>query len=395
MKAAHPCPSCFRPATPATAAVPLRWGAALAACFGLSILGCAVGPPPGGTGTGGAAGQSGSPCENGAAGGTAATAQAPEVPATPWLHVEGNQIKDPAGNVVILRGVATADIGSVEAWEGGITQMIDRLTNASDTQGCSPGWYTRVIRMTISPPDGDTTTPTQYRPGTNYYETLLRPAVDHATQKGLYVIIDWHYIADTSKHRETTTQFWTDIAPRFANDSNVLFELYNEPVNSGSWPLLRPDMQMWADLVRAAAPQNLILVGTPNWCQVVGPTATNPLTGDNLVYVAHMYPQHWVNTGLRAQITQAAAVHPVFVTEWGFEDSADAVLGGTVTSYGNPFKNFVEANKLSWIAWCASSAWKPMMFKKSDFSLLVGEGWLGGFAKDWLYEKRDADQPAP
>jgi hypothetical protein len=25
----------------------------------------------------------------------------------------------------------------------------------------------------------------------------------------------------------------------------------------------------------------------------------------------------------------------------------------------------------------------------------VGEGEMGGFAKDWLYEQKDADQPVP
>ena len=35
--------------------------------------------------------------------------------ATPWLHADGNQIKDPDGNVVILRGVDLIDLGFLEA----------------------------------------------------------------------------------------------------------------------------------------------------------------------------------------------------------------------------------------------------------------------------------------
>jgi hypothetical protein len=318
---------------------------------------------------------------------------APLAEPLPWLHVEGNQIKDTAGNTVILRGVSLIDLGATEAWEGGVTKMIDRLTAQNDPQGSSPGWGTRVVRLMVGPSDGESESPYMYQAGSDtYYQTVLRPAVDHAREKGLYAIIDWHYIDDTSLHRDTTIAFWADIAPRFAEDSHVLFELYNEPINSGNWANLKPDMQRFYDTARAGAPENLILVGTPNWSQVVGPTAADPIQGVNIAYVAHMYPLHWPNAALRQHITTAAAVHPVFVTEWGFQEGSNMILDGTITSYAAPFKQFLEDNKLSWTAWCASDNWGPPMFH-DDYSLRVGEGEMGGFVKDLLYEKRNSDLP--
>ena len=71
----------------------------------------------------------------------------------PPLHVEGNKIKDPAGNVVVLRGVANIDIGATELWEGGMKNLIDRITNTNDNQGGSPGWYPKVIRLAVVPSD--------------------------------------------------------------------------------------------------------------------------------------------------------------------------------------------------------------------------------------------------
>jgi endoglucanase len=348
--------------------------------------------PPGSAGTGtGGAGNAGA---SGGTSGTAGTSNVAPAEPLPWLHVEGNQIKDPAGNAVILRGVSLIDLSVTESWEGGITRMIDRLTKSDDPQGSSPGWYTRVLRFAVVPEDGESESPVHYQPGSSiYYDTILRPAVDYALTKGLYVIIDWHYIADTTPHRDTTNAFWADIAPRFANDSNVMFELYNEPINAGQWPSVKADMQSFYDTVRAGAPNNLVLVGTPNWCQVVAPTASDPLNGTNIVYVAHMYPQHWANPSLRQQIVTAAAVHPVFVTEWGFQENLSALLGGTITSYGAPFTQFLEENKLSSTAWCASSNWGPPMFN-IDYTLRVGAGEMGGFVKDFLYEKRDSDRPA-
>ena len=44
---------------------------------------------------------------------------APVYAGTPWLHTDGNQIKDPAGNVVILRGIDFIDLGFLDNWQGG------------------------------------------------------------------------------------------------------------------------------------------------------------------------------------------------------------------------------------------------------------------------------------
>jgi hypothetical protein len=341
-------------------------------------------------GLGGAttAGGAGTSSGNGGASG----APASDVP-LPALHVEGNAIKDPHGNTVILRGVDLIDLGATEEWEGGIKAMIDRLTDPNDAQGSSPGWATRVLRLAVVPGDTGSGTPVGYVPGIQYYERFLRPTVDYARQKGLYAIIDWHYVSDTTAHEATTTAFWQDIAPHFASDTNVLFELYNEPINSGSWATTKPDMQSWYDTVRAAAPDNLVLIGTPNWSQLVGNAAADPISGTNLVYVAHMYPQHWQSQSLRTQITSAAQTVPVFMTEWGFWTSPmDALLNGSITSYGAPLREFIEANHLSWSAWCASSSWAPPMFDKT-YALRVGEGEMGGFVKDWLYDRRNDDLP--
>jgi hypothetical protein len=387
---------CFRHRPALLAALPLVLLSAVSGCdsatsdFDEARAGSG-GSTAGRPGTGGA-GTSGAGAANLAGG-----AGGPVTPARnlPPLHVEGNQIKDPAGNVVILRGVALIDLGATELWEGGVRAMIDRLTKVDDPQGSSPGWYPRVVRFAVYPAESEFSSPLQYQTDpTRYYETVLRPAVDYAKQKGLYAIIDWHHIDDTTKHVASTNAFWADTAPRFANDAHVLFELFNEPINAGNWPSVRADMQSFYNTVRSGAPNNLVLVGTPNWCQVVAPTATAPIDGTNIVYVAHMYPQHWANASLRNQIVTAAAVHPVFLTEWGFQSPSNMILNGTISSYGAPFKQFVEEQKLSWTAWCASSTWGPPLFN-DDYSLRVGEGEMGGFTKDWLYEKRDSDLPAP
>jgi hypothetical protein len=176
----------------------------------------------------------------------------------------------------------------------------------------------------------------------------------------------------------------------------VLFELFNEPVNDGDWDSVRPDMQAWYDVVRQNASQNLVLVGTPSWCSRPAATADRPLEGSNIAYVTHMYPRHWRRRALREEIAIAAARHAVFHTEWGFQADVPGengtVVNGTASSYGDPFRDFLESRKISWTAWCASYDWCSAIFHP-DFTLRTGEGGMGGFLKRWLYDMRARDLP--
>ena len=322
----------------------------------------------------------------------------------PWLHVEGNSIKDPNGNVVVLRGISLIDLGFLEDWQGGAFNMINRITDRNDPQGSSPGWYPKVLRIPVHPPDSVDNWPYRWNPDNDrFYNGLLRPVVDYCADKDLYVIIDWHYIADTWDKVTQTSEYWEYMAPRFANDSHVLFELFNEPINSGDsdtdrWLSVRADMQTWVDIIRSYAPNNLILVGGPGWSQIIGPAATYPVSGSNIIYVSHIYPAHWLGiygskSWYKNQMTTCAAVHPVIITEWGFSQSlVDELLIGTISNYGRPLKDFVEQHGISNTAWVASHNWGPPMFNE-DWTLRCGEGEMGCFTKDWLYEKRNDDQP--
>ncbi|MGA2678938.1 MAG: cellulase family glycosylhydrolase [Sedimentisphaerales bacterium] len=357
---------------------------------------------------------------------------APVYAGTPWLHTDGNQIKDPMGNVVILRGVDFIDLGFLDNWHGGAIAMIDRLTDKTDTQGNSPGWYPKVFRINITPPDSvGYGWPVPFDPtNCSFYYDLLRPVVDYCKSKDVYVIIDWHYVANTYDHVDSTSQFWEYIAPKFANDSHVLFELFNEPMNDlyndwifnntdvNDWLSVRQDMQTWVNIVRTYAPKNLILVAGSNYAQILKPIVDNPIDGNNIVYVSHIYPGHfynwwWSNSyqyfgrSYQDEITSCAAVYPVMMTEWGFSQSNNPdptdQLNGTITQYGQPLMDFIEGLGISNSAWVASYNWGPPMFFNPDpnnwsnppgpWPLRIGEGEMGGFVKDTLYAKRNANQP--
>ena len=287
-----------------------------------------------------------------------------------------------------------------------MTGLIDRVTNKSDSQGSSPGWYTKVIRLAVYPSDEeDFSSPFTFTPGSDtYYNTLLRPVVDYCKTKDIYAIIDWHYVGNNTYDKVAETNaFWSYIAPKFANDSHVLFELFNEPLNTSggsdaaNWLTLRPNMQTWIDIIRASAPNNLILVGAPSWSQQVGPAADYPLTGNNIVMVVHLYPGHWTGLygdpeGYKNEVRHCITRYPIFATEWGFRSSLSGNLQGTIANYGQPLMDFYESYKISNSAWVTDYSWQPQMFDGS-WNLLVGPGEMGGFVKDTLYARRNDDQP--
>jgi hypothetical protein len=264
----------------------------------------------------------------------------------PWLHVDGNKVKDPAGNVVILRGISLIDLGAQENYYGDmkVRDVIDLITNKNDSSGNSPGWYPKLLRLVVCPPEYDS--PSTYNPGSDdFYNNLLRPTVDYCRQKDVYCIIDLHYVDPIETNPSYVDQFWSYMAPKFANDSHVLFELFNEPSNDtdsdeADWQTVKPYMQRWTDIVRQYAPDNLILVGTPAWCGILTPTANDPISGSNICYVVHTYFVHWPHQYFRDEMINLSAVAPLFMTEWGFSTSnGDA---STISEYGQPLDDFRE-----------------------------------------------------
>lgn len=307
----------------------------------------------------------------------------------PALRVVGNQFQDDLGNKVILRGVSIEHLHDQAKSSIGINGLTDLLTNKNDNSGSSPGWYTKLIRFPVDAHE--------YNKNPNHYmDTYIKPSVDYATTKGLYIIIDWHYVDDVnvSDHDEKTKAFWHHCAPIFKDYTNVWYELFNEPKMALGWWDLRNYYQTWTDIVRSHAPENIILIGSEFWSQNPQHACDNPVNGSNLAYVMHMYANH--HPQLNGNVESAARCAPVVMTEWGFRDDLDwDPQGGdqeSISTFGQPVIDLMDTHGVSWTAWAASEDYLPAMFYPG-WALRIGEGEMGGFVKDKLYERRNWDQP--
>jgi len=347
----------------------------------------------GGGGRGGASGAGGSPTggTGGATGGTG----------LPQLTVNGTKLQDPNGKTIVLRGSSLIDIGALYYYAGqnasGITTRMDKVA-AAGVQGhvvrlpvypkidynggyptCSPCPYPVGTGPTAS------CTPTTPVSASDYVARVLKPAVDYATSKNLYVIIDFHQIdnATTGTSAADATTFWTDIAPRFAGYTNVIYEPFNEPLDTAtSWAALKPVAQGWINTIRASAPKNIIIVPSNNWDQRPGDASSDPPTGTNLMYTAHLYPSNWKSgNAFQTQVATAVTKAPVFMTEWGYGPSDPA-------SWGTTLQTTVDGNGASWTAWVTDNAWTPSIFADSSLTTLTSFGTL---VKTWLAAKANSD----
>ena len=134
------------------------------------------------------------------------------------------------------------------------------------------------------------------------------------------------------------------------------------------------------DTIRAGAPKNIIIVPSNAWDQHPGDAASDPPTGTNLMYTAHIYGSNW-STAFQNQVATATAKAPVFISEWGYGSSDPS-------SFGTSLQATVNGDGASWTAWVTDNAWTPSIFADANLTTLTNFGML---VKSWLAATANSD----
>jgi len=275
------------------------------------------------------------------------------------LQQNGNKILDKNNEPVCFAG--NSFFWSNDDWGG------ERYYKAEVVSWLKNDWKTTIVRAAMGVED-----PGGYLDNKTANKDRVTTIVDAAIDEGIYVIIDWH-----SHHAEDNTNeaalFFQEMANLYGEYDNVIYEIYNEPLDISWSNTIKPYAISIIATIRSIDPDNLIIVGTPEWSQRVDLAAADPITGySNIAYTLHFYTVHhqqWLRDRASEALNDGI---PIFITEWGS-------IGYSLID--------PEADK--WMAWCFENKISHCNWavndKNEEWSILVpGASTSGNWSEDDL-----------
>lgn len=248
------------------------------------------------------------------------------------LQVIGNEILDQNGEPVSLRGMSFF----WSQFEGA------RFYNPSCVEWLHDDWKCTVLRASMGIEDGG------YLQNPLTEKNKVLAVINACIDLGIYVIVDWHD-HNAEDHQEEAIEFFAEIAEMYGNYPNLIYEIFNEPLQVSWTNVIKPYAEAVVDTIRAIDPDNLIIVGTPTWSQDVDVASQNPLEYNNIAYALHFYAathKQYLRNKATTALNNGIAL---FVSEFGTcESNGNGFLDSTETDV---WMNFMEENKLSWCNW--------------------------------------------
>lgn len=304
---------------------------------------------------------------------TTPTTQSAAARPLPALSVRGTRLVDANGHMVTLLGASHSSLEYACTGDGHFS-----VADFADMRA----WGMNVVRLPLSSEfwvQSAVTCP-QYR-------QYVTQAVRNAEAAGLYVIVDLQWDAPFNLPADrahggaqcpmpdalSDATFWQEVAAQFANDPQVIFDLFGEPhdiswqtwyaggaitqgcdviqasgvaVERGTYRAI--GMRDLARLIRAVAPQNLLMVAGLNWGYDLAQASAYPLGVSNVLYDTHPFdyagkqPSDW-NRAFGELASRAA----VIAGEFGSYNCG--------TSYIAQAISYFNAHQMSWLAW----TWGP------------------------------------
>jgi hypothetical protein len=308
------------------------------------------------------------------------------VPSSVPLHVVGNQLKDPANNPVVLRGV---NVASLE-WRPDGYNVKDAVNIYLND------WHANLLRLPVNQDywfgHNEAWGQGEAGDGGDAYRSLVKEVIDSARAHNAYVVLDLHWSnmgtsgANNDQHYlpdDNSTEFWKSAAAIYANDPAVLFDPYNEPHFAsdqptdadfakwqnggmvtedyykdnqfiGTFTYHSPGMQGLIDTIRATGATNVLVPEGLNWGSnlygVLNGHALNDPTG-NLMYQSHLYQGKIEDPQVAESVETLGKSYPIYVGEWG-EGGVLGAPNDTAAGFNQQRLAYLDNHpNFSWTAW--------------------------------------------
>ena len=269
------------------------------------------------------------------------------------LSVVGNRIKDDCNRDVQLRGMSYF----WHQWEGS-----QYWTNGA-VKWMRDDWKATIVRAAMGVRDGGQN---DYLANPTNAKNKVTTVADAAIEHGIYVIIDWH--AHPNKKAEAKS-FFAEMAQKYKGKPNIIYEIWNEPIGdfgeSAAQNMWDNELKQYAREVIAAIrdhdKENIIVMGTPFYCQYPNVVVNNKITTDskgrsvkNIAYTIHAYAgahgqtvrnqaQAALDGGLALIMTECGRVG----TNYGPDNNIDQ-------DEWDRWETWMDNNKISWCKWSMS-----------------------------------------
>jgi endoglucanase len=254
------------------------------------------------------------------------------------LKVCGTQLCNAQGRAIQLRGMSSHGL-----------QWFDQCNKDSALDALAGDWGADVYRLAMYVQEGG------YESDPARFKTRMDQLVAAVSQRGMYVIVDWHMLnpGDPNFNLTRAKEFFDYMSRKHAARNNIIYEIANEP-NGVGWASIKSYAEQVIPVIRANDPDAVILVGTRAWSSLglsdgSGPQEiiSNPVNATNM-YSFHFYAASHVDYH-RNGFASAFGKIPMFVTEFGTQTFSGDGANDFVSS--QKYIDLMQQNKISWVNW--------------------------------------------
>ena len=222
------------------------------------------------------------------------------------LQVKNGKLCSESGEPVMLRGVSTNGLIVTESFIN--EDLFRELSKDAGVNLFRLAVYTYGVGIIGYCTNGDK----------ERYHRDIENGVEYAARQDMYVIIDWHILSDgdPNTYLEESKAFFAEMAEKYKDYKNVLYEICNEP-NKVDWAAVKKYAEAVIPVIREKDPAAVVIVGNPEWSKDLYSVAADPLDFDNILYTLHFYSAtHGQQLrDMTEKLSQSGL--PIFVSEYG------------------------------------------------------------------------------